>query len=536
MFSKILIANRGEIAVRIIRACKEMGIATVAVYSEADRNALHVALADENICIGPSPAKDSYLNEERIISAALATKANAIHPGYGFLSENAHFATLCRDNGIAFIGPSAEQMDRLSDKTGMKRLAEDAGLKTIPGTAPLSSVAEAIKAADRIGYPVMLKARSGGGGRGIRLAQSSEELRMAFPNAVAEAEAAFGDGAVYIEKCITPAHHIEVQILADETGNVIALGERDCSIQRHHQKLLEETPSPAVSMKQRKKLLETVEIAIRKIGYTGAGTLEFLMDSSGNFWFMEMNVRLQVEHGVTESLTGIDLVKWQIRIAAGVDAWTGRENPFPVFAKIDDCDVKVDVVVDFSNAGAADALLDWCVRTKTPVVLCTTGLSPEQLARVEEAAGETAVLKSANMSVGINLLLKLLKEAAPKLAAAGFDIEIVEKHHNQKLDAPSGTAVALADAVNEACGGAYHYVYDRSQVRQKRDGRELGISAVRGGTIVGDHDVIFAGTDEVVTFEHRAYSRAVFGKGAIQAAKFLAGKPAGRYDMSDVIG
>ena len=260
MFSKILIANRGEIAVRIIRACKEMGIATVAVYSEADRNALHVALADENICIGPSPAKDSYLNEERIISAALATKANAIHPGYGFLSENAHFATLCRDNGIAFIGPSAEQMDRLSDKTGMKRLAEDAGLKTIPGTAPLSSVAEAIKAADRIGYPVMLKARSGGGGRGIRLAQSSEELRMAFPNAVAEAEAAFGDGAVYIEKCITPAHHIEVQILADETGNVIALGERDCSIQRHHQKLLEETPSPAVSMKQRKKLRGILQI------------------------------------------------------------------------------------------------------------------------------------------------------------------------------------------------------------------------------------------------------------------------------------
>ena len=240
MFSKILIANRGEIAVRIIRACKEMGIATVAVYSEADRNALHVALADENICIGPASAKDSYLNEERIISAALATKANAIHPGYGFLSENPHFATLCRDNGIAFIGPTAEQMNRLSDKTGMKRLAEEAGLSTIPGTAPLSSVAEAIKAADRIGYPVMLKARSGGGGRGIRLANNSEELRLSFPNAVAEAEAAFGDGAVYLEKCITPAHHIEVQILADETGNVIALGERDCSIQRHHQKLVEE--------------------------------------------------------------------------------------------------------------------------------------------------------------------------------------------------------------------------------------------------------------------------------------------------------
>ena len=223
-------------------------------------------------------------------------------------------------------------------------------------------------------------------------------------------------------------------------------------------------------------------------------------------------------------------------IVAGVDAYTGIENPFPVFSRIGDCDVKADVVIDFSNAGAADALLDWCVSTKTPVVLCTTGLSPEQLERVEEAAKETAVLKTANMSVGINLLLKLLKEAAPTLAAAGFDIEIVEKHHNQKLDAPSGTALALADAINEASDGVYTYVYDRSQVRQKRGSRELGISAVRGGTIVGDHDVIFAGTDEVITFEHRAYSRAVFGKGAIQAAKFLAGKPAGRYDMSDVIG
>ena len=224
------------------------------------------------------------------------------------------------------------------------------------------------------------------------------------------------------------------------------------------------------------------------------------------------------------------------RVVAGVDSFTGRENAFPVFARIDDCDVKADVVIDFSNAGAADALLDWCVRTRTPVVLCTTGLSEEQLKKVEEVSRETAVLKSANMSVGINLLLKLLKEAAPTLAAAGFDIEIVEKHHNQKLDAPSGTAIALADAINEASDGVYHYVYDRSQVRQKRDGRELGISAVRGGTIVGDHDVIFAGTDEVITFEHRAYSRAVFGKGAVQAAKFLAGKPAGRYDMSDVIG
>lgn len=226
----------------------------------------------------------------------------------------------------------------------------------------------------------------------------------------------------------------------------------------------------------------------------------------------------------------------EAEIVAGVDTFDGVSNPFPVFSKIGDCNVKADVVIDFSNAGAVDGVLDYCVATKIPVVLCTTGLSEEQLAKVEEAAKETAVLKSANMSLGINLLLKLLKEAAPILSEAGFDIEIVEKHHNQKLDAPSGTAVALADAINEAENGAYTYVYDRSQVRQKRGAKELGISAVRGGTIVGDHDVIFAGTDEVITFEHRAYSRAVFGKGAIQAAKFLAGKPAGRYDMSDVIG
>lgn len=226
----------------------------------------------------------------------------------------------------------------------------------------------------------------------------------------------------------------------------------------------------------------------------------------------------------------------EAEIVAGVDAFDGVSNPFPVFSRIGDCDVKADVVIDFSNAGAVDGVLDYCVATKTPVVLCTTGLSEGQLAKVEEAAKETAILKSANMSLGINLLLKLLKEAAPILSEAGFDIEIVEKHHNQKLDAPSGTAVALADAINEAENGAYTYVYDRSQVRQKRGAKELGISAVRGGTIVGDHDVIFAGTDEVITFEHRAYSRAVFGKGAIQAAKFLAGKPAGRYDMSDVIG
>ena len=318
MFSKILIANRGEIAVRVIRACKEMGIKTVAVFSEADRDTLPTALADESICIGRASAADSYLNMERIISAALATKANAIHPGYGFLSENAEFATLCRKNGIAFIGPSAEEMERLSDKSRIKKAASEAGLSTIPGTDVLESVEDALEAASKIGYPVMLKARSGGGGRGIRPAYSAEELKEVYPLATAESLAAFGDGGVYLEKCITPARHIEVQVLADEHGNAVALGERDCSIQRHHQKLLEESPSPAVSPEMREELMDKVEKAIKVIGYTGAGTLEFLMDKNGNFWFMEMNVRLQVEHGVTEILTGVDLVKWQIRIAAGV--------------------------------------------------------------------------------------------------------------------------------------------------------------------------------------------------------------------------
>lgn len=318
MFTKILIANRGEIAVRIIRACKEMGVASVAVYSEADRETLHTALADESICIGPASAGDSYLNAERIISAALATGAAAIHPGYGFLSENREFAELCEKNGIAFIGPSAETMQALSDKAESKLMMKRAGLPVIPGTEALSSLSEALREAEKIGYPVMLKARSGGGGRGIRVIYSPEDLEKAYSTAEAESRAAFGDGALYLEKYIYPARHIEVQILADETGNVLCLGERDCSVQRNHQKLIEESPSPAVDKVSREKLVHLVCGAVPKIGYTGAGTLEFLLDEQGNFWFMEMNLRLQVEHGVTEMLTGVDLVKWQIRTAAGI--------------------------------------------------------------------------------------------------------------------------------------------------------------------------------------------------------------------------
>lgn len=318
MFSKILIANRGEIAVRIIRACKEMGVASVAVYSDVDKNALHVALADQSVCIGGSEAADSYLNENQIISAALLTGAQAIHPGYGFLSENAHFARLCRKNGVVFIGPSPESMEQLSNKALLKEQIQQTKLRVIPGSKAVGSIGDAQYTAESIGYPVMIKACAGGGGRGIRLVPSATELEEAYQQAISEAISSFGDGSVYVEKYIYPARHIELQILADEHGNVVCLGERDCSVQRRNQKLIEETPSPSVSPEQRLTIIEDAVDAVQKIGYVGAGTLEFLLDRDGNFWFMEMNVRLQVEHTVTEMLTGIDIVKWQIRIAAGI--------------------------------------------------------------------------------------------------------------------------------------------------------------------------------------------------------------------------
>ncbi|HCT89874.1 MAG TPA: acetyl-CoA carboxylase biotin carboxylase subunit [Lachnospiraceae bacterium] len=318
MFSKILVANRGEIAVRIIRACKEMGVATVAVYSEADRDALHVALADQSYCIGDPEAADSYLNENQIISTAILAGAQAIHPGYGFLSENAHFARLCRKHGLVFIGPDPDSMDRLSDKAMLKELVRDTGLAVIPGTKAVASPEEARKAAEKLGYPVMLKACAGGGGRGIRLIQSADEVEDSYLQATNEAISAFGDGSVYLEKYIFPARHVELQILADEYQNAVCLGDRDCSLQRRHQKLVEETPSPAVTDEQRREIMALAVEAVKKIGYVGAGTLEFLYDREGNFWFMEINLRLQVEHCVTEMLTGFDLVKWQIRIAAGI--------------------------------------------------------------------------------------------------------------------------------------------------------------------------------------------------------------------------
>ena len=318
MFTKILIANRGEIAIRVIRACKEMGISTVAVYSEADRESLHVALADQAICIGGARAEESYLNGERIVSAALATHAQAIHPGYGFLSENAEFAALCKQYGIVFIGPPAEVISRMGDKDTARRLMKENGVPTTPGTDILKDAGEAKKAAERIGYPVLIKASAGGGGKGIRLVERPEDMERAFQTASSEAEKAFGDGRMYMEKYLDPVKHIEVQLLADEEGNIVCLGERECSIQRNNQKLIEESPSPAVTPELRARLMDTAARAARASHYVNAGTVEFLMDRDHNFYFMEMNTRLQVEHPVSELVTGVDIVKWQIRIAAGV--------------------------------------------------------------------------------------------------------------------------------------------------------------------------------------------------------------------------
>lgn len=320
MFSKILIANRGEIALRIIRACKEMGIATVAVYSEADREAMHVSLADESYCIGPAPVSASYLNIGSILEVAVTTGCQAIHPGYGLLSENASFAELCGKCGLTFIGPLPETIRLMGDKEAARRTMKQAGVPVIEGSDLLQSPAEAAETAKKIGYPIMLKARAGGGGRGIRIVDGPEALDGAFRAASAEASSAFGDGALYMEKYLRPVKHIEVQILGDTAGNIVALGERDCSVQRANQKLLEESPAPALQDDARKKMTEAAVAAARAVGYVGAGTIEFLC-SGGEFYFCEMNTRLQVEHPVTEMVTGIDLVKWQIRIAAGM--------PFP---------------------------------------------------------------------------------------------------------------------------------------------------------------------------------------------------------------
>lgn len=318
MFQKLLIANRGEIAVRIIRACREMGIKTVAVYSQADADALHTQLADESICIGKAEAKDSYLNMERILSATIASGADAIHPGFGFLSENSKFAALCEKCNIAFIGPSARTIEETGNKSEARNAMVRAGVPVIPGTKePIFTAEAGRKFADEIGYPVMIKAALGGGGKGMRVVRNSTEFEKNFQNAQREAENGFGDNSMYIEKYIEHPKHIEFQILADNEGNTIHLGERDCSVQRRHQKMIEESPCTALDDALRQQMGEMAVRAAKAVGYRNAGTVEFLLDSHRQFYFMEINTRIQVEHGVTELVTGIDLVKEQIRIAAG---------------------------------------------------------------------------------------------------------------------------------------------------------------------------------------------------------------------------
>ena len=327
MIKKVLIANRGEIAVRIIRACREMGISTVAICSDTDKDALHAQLADETICIGPMPAKDSYLRMDRILSATLATGADAIHPGFGFLSENSKFASLCKKCNIIFIGPSAEVIDKMGNKSEARKTMMAAGVPVVPGTKePVFTAADGKVTADQMGYPVLIKASSGGGGKGMRIVESEEQFIHLYETASQEAKSSFGDDTMYIEKFIPRARHIEFQILADQYGNVVHLGERDCSIQRRHQKMIEEAPSTAIHEELRKEMGEIAVRAAKAANYCNAGTIEFILDQSNNYYFIEMNTRIQVEHAVTEMITGIDLIREQIKIADGEKLSFGQED------------------------------------------------------------------------------------------------------------------------------------------------------------------------------------------------------------------
>ncbi|HOC05803.1 MAG TPA: acetyl-CoA carboxylase biotin carboxylase subunit [Bacillota bacterium] len=317
MMTRVLIANRGEIALRVIRACRELGMETIAVYAQGDEDTPHVALADEQYCIGPAPAGLSYLNVQNILTVALEAKADAIHPGYGFLAENPGFAKLCHSLGLVFIGPSPEAIEAMGNKTRARELMEAAGVPVVPGTGPLTDGAEAEAMAAEIGYPIMLKAAAGGGGKGMRLVEEQESLSRALEIARSEGEAAFGDARVYMEKYIQCPRHVEIQVLADNHGNVVHLGERDCSVQRRHQKLLEEAPCPVLTPDLRARMGEAAVRAAKAVNYSGVGTVEFLLDKEGKFYFMEMNTRIQVEHPVTEMITGIDLVKAQLQAAAG---------------------------------------------------------------------------------------------------------------------------------------------------------------------------------------------------------------------------
>ena len=327
MFQKILIANRGEIAVRIARACRNMGIRSVAVYSKEDKNSLHVQLADQRICIGEGPARNNYLNKEQIMTAAKNMGCDAIHPGFGFLSENADFVRMCEESGITFIGPSADVINSMGNKSHARKTMMEAGVPVVPGTKePVKDVETAAEKAKEIGFPVMIKASSGGGGKGMRVANSADEFEFNFNMAQRESVNAFNDDTMYIERCVLNPRHVEVQIMADNFGNVVSLGERDCSVQRNHQKLIEESPSPAIDDETRQRMYKDAVLAAKTVGYTNAGTVEFILDQSGTYYFMEMNTRIQVEHGVTEMVTDTDLIIEQIRVAMGEELSFKQED------------------------------------------------------------------------------------------------------------------------------------------------------------------------------------------------------------------
>ena len=426
MLEKILIANRGEIALRIHRACKEMGIATVAVHSEADANSMWVRLADESVCIGPAPASKSYLNIPSIIAAAEITGAQAIHPGYGFLSENARFAEIVGAHGMTFIGPKPEHIRMMGDKITAKQAAKDAGIPVVPGSdGGVSTVEEALEAAEKIGFPLIIKAAAGGGGRGMKVAKDRDSLAEAVLSAQTEAAAAFGDGTVYMERYLQKPRHIEIQVIADSHGNVVHLGERDCSLQRRHQKVLEEAPSPAIDEAARDKIGMIVVNAIKKIGYLGVGTIEFLYED-GEFFFIEMNTRLQVEHPVTEYVTDIDLVREQIRIAEGLplsftqDDIKLRGHAIEVRINAENARTFVPspgTVTDFHAPGGLGVRLDSAIYNGYAIPPYYDSLvgklivhgrdRPEALARLKRALGETVVT---GIDTTIPLFLDLLQE------------------------------------------------------------------------------------------------------------------------------
>lgn len=440
MFKKILIANRGEIALRIIRTCREMGIKSVAVYSTADRDSLHVRFADEAVCIGPPPSKDSYLNIPNIISAAELTNADAIHPGYGFLAENARFSSICSQYGIKFIGATAQQIEQMGDKAAAKATMKKAGVPTIPGSdGLLNDVKEGIKIANKIGYPVILKATAGGGGRGMRIVWKDEEFQHAWDSARQEAGAAFGNDGIYLEKFVEDPRHIEIQIVGDQFGTVCHLSERDCSIQRRHQKLVEESPSPFMTPELRQQMGEAAIRGAQAVNYEGAGTIEFLVDKHRNFYFMEMNTRIQVEHPVTEEVINFDLIKEQIKVAAGIPI--SGKNYEPVMHSIE-CRINAEdpfndfrpspgKITNFHTPGGHGVRVDTHAYSGYVIppnydsliakLICTAQTREEAISTMERALSEFIV---EGLKTTIPLHLRLMRD--PNFRAGNFTTKFME--------------------------------------------------------------------------------------------------------------